>query len=544
MPSRYDKPSTVPIPAPDEESTPTNRPAGGSRYDTPTTPAYLAPPVRKPGQPFGELRARDPLSWTDYLKEKAQEGLMALGAEPYKAGRVGRGLVDIGRTVTPMGAVLSAADLPFHAGRGQFGEAASDVVGAIPFFGSASRAARGAPQVAQIQAAYAPPPWARVESPGEVVAINKGARSWVTPSTGELSGRGIPGDPILGAAQQQYDAIRNAPVAYHQNVGPRLAAHIQSHIESPAGRSFNEASAPGVYTTIDRNLNAWQSHGGPVTASDMETLRQQLRGLSGTANAPGQGVAGRLAADQIEQFMLAPPRGAVVWGTPEAQAELRANVAAARGNYRAGETAETVERQIDRTGTRAATVHSGRNLENKTLQGMQELAAINPITGRAKLAYATPDELEAVMAASQPSWLANQQRMWGNRLGGGGGWAQTEVAGKVGGAAGLAAHFAGMDPVTSTAIGLGAGSVPVAVGGALRRGGAERAVQAAEDAAAMIRRNSPEFRARAAQEPVVSDPRGMMRDAISYALMPKAAEAGQDVWNRQFVPYANREEQP
>lgn len=145
-----------------------------------------------------------------------------------------------------------------------------------------------------------------------------------------------------------------------------------------------------------------------------------------------------------------------------------------------------------------------------------------------------------MMGASQPGWLANQQRLWGNRLGGGGGLGQAVTTGGIGGAVGTAAHWMGVDPYTAGAVGLAATGASARVGSSLVRASNEARVRAAEDAAALIRRNSPEFQARAALSPEVSDPRGMMRDAMAYALMPQAADAGRDWWNQQYVPYANR----
>jgi hypothetical protein len=499
-------------------------------------PAPTGKVVGAPGQPFGELRARDPLSWTNWLKEKGQDLFMAGGVEPYRARHMGSGIIDAARSTSPMGAILSAADLPYHMGRGEGGEAAWDVVGAAPFLGSVGLAARSLPQAPMIRPAGTPPPWARVESPGEVAAINAGGRSWVTPSTGELSGRGVPGDPIQGVAQRNYEAVRNSPIALHPSAGPDLSARVSSHIQSPAGGSFNRASAPGVYSTVEDNLAAWQARGGPITASDMDTLRRQLTKLPSEQSA-----AGRRAAAVVEDYLHTPPRGTIVSGGPQDLAELRANLANARGNYRAGETAETVELGIDRSGTKAGTTYSGMNTGNKTRQQMEALAGRDPVTKEVKLFGATPEELTAVLGASQPGWLESQQRLWGNRLGGGGGLGQFVTTGGIGSAAGGAAHWMGADPYTAGAVSLAAGTTAMKTGQSLVRASNERAVQAAEDAAALIRRNSPEFRARAALSPEVSDPRGMMRDAMAYALMPQAADTGRDWLNQLSVPYVNQQ---
>lgn len=491
--------------------------------------------IGAPGQPFGELKSYTP-SWGDRIRSALPEGLMRLGVEPYKAHHVGGGITDALTTLTPAGAALSAVDLAHDLPAGNLGSAALDAFGALPVVGAGRRMIQGMPQV---RPAFTPPPWARVESPDEVAAINAGARSWVTPSTGELSGRGIPGDPIRGVSQRQYEAARNAPVMFHPGAGPHLANQIEQHIQSPAGGYFNQASAPGVYRTVEENLAAWGAHGGPVTPQDLDTLRGQLRNLP-----PGpEATAGRRASDVVDTFMQAPPAGAVVAGTPRDLAELRRNLENARGNYRAGETAETVELGIDRSGTRANVVHSGTNVGNKTRQTMHTLGDVNIKTKQPNLPYATPDERAALTAASQPGWGENQLRGWGNFLGGGGGLGQLQATGWAGTAGATAGHLMGLDPITTGIVTGGASLGAMRAGTNLVRAANERAVQSAEDAAALIRRNSPEFRERAAQTPEMIDPRSMQRDAIAYALMPQAAAAGKDIWDQKFVPYENRDKE-
>lgn len=497
---------------------------------TETQPGDRLPPGFKP---FGELKPSPTPTLTNYLKQKGQDLLMAGGMNPYSAGHLSRGAVDTAG-ISPVGTIFGLGDLAVNATQGNVGAAAIDALSTVPVAGSAVRAVRGQPQ---IRPAFTPPPWARVESPKEVAAINAGARSWVTPSTGELSGRGIPGDPILGTAQRSYEAIRTAPVAFHPDTGPWLGGRIEQHIQSPTGGAFNRASAPGVYSTVDDNVRAWAEHGGPVTASDLETLRRQLRNLP-----PDQSAAGRNAAGLVENFMAAPPHGSVMWGTPQDQSALRANTLSARGDYRAGETAEAVERSIDRAGTRAGTTYSGQNLGNRTAQNIEQLAAVNPITGRSRLFGATPDELATVTAASQPGWLDNRRRYLGNFFGGGGGMHQFIASGGMGGVATGAAHALGADPFTAAMTGLAATGATMKGGSDLTRAYNEGMVRRAEDAAAAIRRNSPEFRARAADptNAPLSDPRSMLRDAIAYAMMPQVRQSGENAWNQEFVPYANR----
>jgi len=79
----------------------------------------------KPGtfnKPFGEVKnyQRSP---TEQVQSWGQDALMAVGADPHVAGRLSKAYTDIARTLTPMGGVLSGADMPFHINRGEYGAA-------------------------------------------------------------------------------------------------------------------------------------------------------------------------------------------------------------------------------------------------------------------------------------------------------------------------------------------------------------------------------------------------------------------------------------
>jgi hypothetical protein len=58
----------------------------------------------------------------------------------------------------------------------------------------------------------------------------------------------------------------------------------------------------------------------------------------------------------------------------------------------------------------------------------------------------------------------------------------------------------------------------------------------------MIRRNSPEYAARAASTPPIADPLAMRRDAIAYSLIPQLRQGGTNLWDQLHVPYENREQ--
>ena len=72
----------------------------------------------------------------------------------------------------------------------------------------------------------------------------------------------------------------------------------------------------------------------------------------------------------------------------------------------------------------------------------------------------------------------------------------------------------------------------------LREAADARTRAAATNVADMIRRNSPEYAARAARTPPITDPIAMQRDAIAYAMIPQLQQL--DVSGMGLKPYENR----
>ena len=394
------------------------------------------------------------------------------------------------------------------------------MLGAVPLVGPAMRAVRGAPQAARMRPAETMPPWAETKYLNLAQEAAPLDRGWVNPSTRE----------VLEAADRGYAATRTSPLTYHPGVGEHFAGQARTTVLDP---SFAREGVPGVHSLLDRFSTNWAERGRPVTGKDWDEMRQQLRNFEGK-----EGVAGRKVSDLLDQYMTSPPRGAFVSGTQRDLDDLTAAFDYARGNYRAGKTAETVENAIDRAYTRSGVTHSAGNLENVTRQRMEALAGAGVPSD--KLLGATRPERATVLAASQPGRLEDWMRWGGKYMGGGGGLGQgaATTGGFAGGAA--LAHLMGADPMSAMAFGAAGATAVGKGGGMLQRAGAERAVRGAEEAAAAIRRNSPLYRERAAGAPEIADPRGMMRDAMAYALTPQVTGAARDWWDEQFIPHANR----
>lgn len=469
---------------------------GGPKFPGPTAPVDQFSPA-KFNRPFGELKPAD-VTPTQQLKWNAIEGMTKGGVAPH----VARHMTEAGFNIagfTPMGSVLSVADLPYNVARGNYGAAAFDALGAAPLLGYGRAAVRGLPT----------------------------RRMAETPSVGELE----------QSARGHYRFSERSPLEYHPDAISNYADRARAYLQSPHhGRGvFTPEGAPELYATLERFQRAFPRGGNrPISATDLDTLRQSLRGLPG-ASGPG----GRQAVDVLDTFTVRPPQGMLTRGTPQDIANLQQSLLGARGDWRAAKTTEGVQDAIDYAVQKAAGEHSGKNIGNRIRQGMNQFVTSD--AGQARLFGATADELRQIADAAAGSRWTNALRAGSNRLGGGGGWGQTNTAVTSGALSGGLAHWMGLDPVMSAGVALTGGMIPGLAGGALRRSANEATERAAREASENIARNSPLFRAREATDPPVTDPRAM-RDLIAASLIaPVVRETGTEQWNRSFVPYENRQ---
>jgi hypothetical protein len=344
-------------------------PRASSRYSTDALFPPSASPVAPSRQP--EMRAADPPSWSEWLKQKGQDALMAGGAEPYKARKLSEGLVGVAG-ITPMGSVLSAADLTYNLPRGNLGHAAFDALGTIPGVTAARRLVQGMPM-----------------------------RSLATVPTS---------DELKTAAKTGYDAVRNAPVTY----APEAMDDVANIVRTNLTRSgLNPEKAPSTFATLDRASaprNVPPGARAVVTPDDFDTLRQTLRsGVPQTQDS----LAGRLAIEHLDRYLASPPAGRVIQGGPADLDALRRNLAQARGDYHIKKLSDAVEGRLDKAEVSAQAAHSGLNIDNTTRQWLKGL--ITTKAGERSIAAATDAEKQAIRdTIAGPA--TNQLRRWGNSL--------------------------------------------------------------------------------------------------------------------------------
>jgi hypothetical protein len=520
----------------------------------PFGPKLFKGPTATPGQQplnkvFGELKPAAKLPPSDQFRSDLQDSLIQGGMAAYPAGKV----ADMGsllfQSIPVPGAVLAAGDVAHHAPKIVTGENKGERLKALgntilSGLGVAGGAV-GARKAPDIIPAHNPPEWAYNQPsrfgilagaphpPASVAGTPHELTGYVTPSSGELVGRGPRfGEPV-GTAQQGYALTRHSPVRYAPEAGDDIASLAIRHIEHP-NFGFSRQSAPAVYDRLEETAREWRERGTPITPTDMDTLRQQLRGFSDGASGTKNRPAGNRAADMIDPYMVNPPSHRIAAGTPQDFDYLRGDFTQARGDYRGGSVSKEVEEAIDRAGTRRGAQAPGQNVDNTTRANLANFSATD--AGQSRLFGANPQERAAIYSASQVG-PADRAKLY---LGSGGGGVK-EAAGVVGGGgavgAWLGSHF-GLDPLTATAAGTGIGAGLFGARRGMVSSANESAVRAAEEAAAVARRNTPEYAARlAASGGPVEDAAAMWRDRMAHLLTVKPIrDEVVEAWEERFVP--------
>lgn len=519
MPGMFDEdlsgpPSVAPIPALGPALGPASvqapLPAPSPRMfdeDIGGPPLRPPPPTNQPdwsklNRPFGELKPAA-VSPTQQLTGGVQDFLLAhTNASPYNAGKLAN-IATAGASAVPvLGSAMSGADLPYDIGRGAYGHAALDALGAVPGGLAIKRMVQGAPKI-------------------PIADIPK-----IDVATGV--------DSLKTAVKQSYDAVRNSPVIYHPAAMDDLVSEARIALTK---QGLNPVKAPSTFSILDA-AGAPKPRGAIVTPDDFDTLRQQLRGgVPGTQDR----LAGGLAIELLDRRMANPLPQHIISGTGQDISDLGRNLADARGNYRALATAKAVEGKIDTSAIKADVSHSGGNLDNTTRQYLASLLTTK--AGQRAIPGATSTEKQAIEDAARGDWLTNAARYGGKLLGGGGGLGQFIASSTGGGVGGTVSHLLGADPVLASGIGAASTGATMAAGIGLRETADARTRIAAANVADMIRRNSPEYAARMARTPPVIDPLAMRRDAIAYAMIPQVQRSGKNLLDQAYVPYENREPQ-
>jgi hypothetical protein len=220
-----------------------------------------APPPT-PNQPFGELKPSPPPSWHDWLGQKGQDALIAMGMKPYDAGHIAHGVRDAAMLVPPIGATVGLADVQHYAGQGDFKNAAFNAINAIPA-GPIGRAAT-----------------AEVAAAGNKIPLNFAedvTRNFQASPSGQQ---------LKETAGTGFDAYRASPQTYSRDSIAQLITDMRKGLSS-SGNS--QVAAPVTHDALDTLLAKTKTQ-PYITPTDIDELRQA------TSVASGKGESGAMQA--------------------------------------------------------------------------------------------------------------------------------------------------------------------------------------------------------------------------------------------------------
>lgn len=441
---------------------PTAAPAEAAPWEAYTDP--IAGPDKPPpqfNQPFGELKPYTP-SPSERVGQWASDLFRGAGADPYTAGKFGRGARDV-LGLTPAGPLMAGADVQHYAGEGDYGKAALSAVGVLPGTSLArSAVGEGVNVATRIPLNFA-------ENPAREVLS--------APTSQQLLDKGA----------SRFGAYRNAPVVYSPDSIAQLANDMKAKL---ASSGQYEKAAPVTHEAIDVLLDKTKTR-PLITPADIDEFRQA------TSVGSKKGESGAMQARSMLYDHL----------------DKTGNDALQKGvaDYAAGKRGSIVDTILRKS---ANASDPERALTN------QLRSTVESTTQRPR--GFVPEEIAALDAAKTGSRSVRALEGGANALTGGGGivgalsrltpistgmaYLGHAVGGPVGGAIGFAAPGA-----AASAMRAGAGS--------LRRG-------AAEEAGNLVRQRSPMFQeAQAASDadplyyPGTPAQNFVMRNAITQALI-------------------------
>jgi hypothetical protein len=244
--------------------------------------------------------------------------------------------------------------------------------------------------------------------------------------------------------------------------------------------------APKAYKILD-DLQAPPAN-STAPLSGIIAARQALKHAAKDFNNPTEQLAAARITKWIDEFIAAPPQGAVLEGDAGAAATAFQK---GNANYAAGKRSQNLNNLEASAELRANSTYSGQNLENNL---RAKAANIVDPTKPKNAAGFSKGELALIQKIADGTGGRNTLRWFGNKLGGGGGMGATAASAVYGGGAAL-----GLGPIAGVAVGLGA---PI-VGYGLKKaatGATKRAFRRADEA---VRKRSPLYRDAVKNAPIV-----------------------------------------
>ena len=453
-------------------------PASANPYADLAQPAVTGPPQPVRREP--ELRSAQ-YSPSERVGNWAQDTLIAAGANPYTAGRLGRGIVNAASLFPPIGGILAGADTGYYAGSGDPLRGAASAIGVVPAAKMGQRIVSGVPR--------------RALAPSE--------------------------EALTEAKDAQYKAVEQSGVKY----SPHIIDDIKNDItQTLINNGANEASAGKQFAALNTALKLKTQTGN--TNADIETLRRQLRG----GNTSTEIRAGQIASEALDNYMLSNrPVAHLRVGTPQNVAVDQQLLREARGNTAALKRSELVTGSGEAAELKA---EFGKDFGDTLRQRVQTLQTTE--AGQKKLKGFTDPEKKDMRGAVARSLMErvadplasvslnplNQANLAAPGLAGGASW-----------------YTGMMDPVTAATAAASAQLTAAMTGRTMQGAVNNRMRQATERVAENVRMRSP-----LAQDPVrgygyVSDPDVMAKDAAKYLGYPAARDAAEEYIDKESIPY-------
>jgi len=443
------------------------------------------PKQRQPNEPFGELRPAE-YSWRETLGNKAQDALIALGAKPYVAGRVGRGVVDVATMIPPVGAALAGADAAYYSSKGQPLRAGVEAIGVLPGATMARRMVHGQPRRA------------------------------IAPTEAELD----------ATRHAQYRAWRNSPVVRDPGMMDDLTNSIAQALTQ---RGSNQVKAPTAWQALEEGRKLKKQTG--MTNEDFETLRQQFDVKN--FDKPDDIIGAARARHEFDRYMTNPPAQFVRQGSPQQLAVDHANLLNARGNTAALKRSQVLS---DASTVAELKAETGRDF-GKTLTGKIDALATTKGGERSTRGFTDAEQQMARNAITDS--LTRRMQSTGQALQRASGARSITDLAVAPSATGGAGWALGLDPFSSAAVGTAAQAATNLTGRALQSAAGRRIGEGVETAAANLRMRSP----LAQQDPsfgFITDPDVMAKDAAKYLMYPWARGEAADAVEYDRTPHQYR----
>lgn len=249
------------------------------------------------------------------------------------------------------------------------------------------------------------------------------------------------------AGDSAYAQGRNVDAAISPQVIDQIVQRSRNDLYN---RSITPRLAPEAHDTLD-NLAATAAAGGALDMKGLSALRQELsqvRQAGGHNSAAGNAIGTALDDTIADLGNFRPigtpynPANYVTRGTVQDVQDAAAHFRRGDQHYASAMRDDLVTGKIDTATLKAATEHSGMNLDNKLRSQIASILQSDEL----RQGFSAP-EIAAMREIAHGSNGANALRQLGNRLGGGGGFVSTALAaagaaaaGPLGALAGLSGH--------------------------------------------------------------------------------------------------------